>query len=382
MRNIFCAILLLLFFTSCTSKNPVDVNIDPQDGRNKFGVNFDRKYYGDYYQNGALPNILARIDSLASRGIGQVTFYKVYYFDGINSYYPHEEFPAEDPGWSNYSYIELAQMTTRAKSYGMKVQYAIEICPIGRGSGWYNGYGEIWRGNFNPSNTQYFFTNFWNKIRIDAQFCEFQEIDILNIGQENILLTTPDKDAYWHALVDSIKTIYSGSVSYYFNGGAYNRSSQQFPDCEFYQVSNNFCSNFDILGMTMYPGLSDEEIPSLSSLKTALSPIFGFCKQIYNQTGVPFVIAETSCPSVKYPLTNGYVGWAWDANTLSGKVTNYVGQANYAKALMDLGSGENWLKYIFWHNSYFNPDNPSNAILLEKGPSPFSADLSTKPMFQ
>lgn len=382
MKNIICAICVLFTVSiiSCTKITSVDPVISPQ---NKLGVNFDRKYFGDFYQNGSLPNIITRIDSLANHGVEMITIYKAYYTDGVNSFYLHEEFPSDNPGWSNYSYNELAQMVAYAKNRGMIVQYAIEICPIGRGgNGWHNGYGEIWRGHFNPSNTAYFFHNFWNKVKIDAQFCELQGVEIINIGQENVLLTTPDKDAYWHALIDSIKTQYSGSISYYFNGGQYNRISQQFQCCEFAQVSSSFYSNFDILGITMYPSLSDEAVPSLNSLKTGLAPIFNYCEQIHNQTGKPFIIGETSCPSVEYPLTQNYVSWAWDVNALMTKATNYQGQANYAKALTELAVNKNWLLGIFWHNSYYNPDNQNNAILLEKGPSPFNADLRTKLIFQ
>lgn len=379
---IFIALILLnIFAMSCTS--PDITNIDPPiNNKNKLGVNFDRKYFGPFYQTDSLANILLRIDSLAESGIKQITIYKSYYFDGVSAYYPHEEFPSESPGWSNYSYSELSQMVARAKSHGMIVQYAIEICPIGRGSGWYNGYSEIWRGYFNPSNIEYFFQNFWNKVKIDAQFCEIQGVEIMNIGQENVLLTTPDKDAYWHTLIDSIKTKYSGSISYYFNGGLYNKTSHQFPECEFGQVSNSFCSNFDILGITMYPNLSDEAVPSLDSLKNELVPIFNYCELIHTQTGKPFIIGETSCPSVEYPMTQNYVSWAWDVNTLMTKATNYQGQANYTRAITELAINKNWLLGIFWHNAYYNPDNTNNAALLEKGPSPFGADLNLKPAFQ
>ncbi len=384
MKNIMFAVLILFSFfaMSCTKNNITDINQDT-NAQKILGINFDRKYFDPFYQNESLPNILARIDSLANCGVEQVTFYKVYYADGISSLNLYEEFPTENPGWSNYSYTELAQMVVYAKNHGMTVQYAVEICPIGRGgSGWHNGYGEIWRGYYNPSNTGYFFNNFWNKVKIDAQFCEIQGVDIINIGQENVLLTTSDKDTYWHTLVDSIRTKYSGLISYYFNGGLYNRVSHQFPNCEFDQVSSSFCSNFDILGITMYPNLSDEAVPSLDSLKNELVPIFNYLEQIHNQTGKSIIIGETSCPSVKYPLTQDYVSWAWNANMLMSKITNYQGQANYAKALMELSANKDWLIGIFWHNSYYNSENANNVILLEKGPSPFGPDLVIKPMLK
>ncbi len=377
-KNLYLILIYIIFFIifGC-EKNTITEVVTPINFQ--LGINMDRKYWGNYYETQSIENMKQRMSIFASSGVKWVTIYQVLYMNGINDSYFYNQFPLENPGWKNYSQEEQAELITHAHELGLKIQFAIEVCPLVPGNGWYPGYIEEWRGEVCPTNPQLFFSNMTKEFVKTARLCQKNNVEMLNLGQELIKITTPQFDNYWTLAIDSVRTYYDQRLSYCLNGGNYSKIEQRFINSEYYSASSGFCSLFDILGITMYPNISDEAIPTINSLRLALVPIRNFLESIHDETGKKVIIGETSCPSVEFPLTQNYVLWAWNTNVLAEKITSEKAQANYLEALKTTFN-QSWIEAVFWHNSYYNLDNPSNEIMLSKGPSPLNSNLFPKLM--
>jgi len=374
-RNIlfFLVVVVLLSTFGCSQNKITNTQV---------GINMDRKYWGQYYNNGARDDIKTRIDTLSSYGVKWITLYQILYLDGVNGNSFYHEFPVDNPGWKNYSDKEQTDLISYAHKRGMKVQLAVEILPIVTGGTWHPTHHETWRGNVYPADPDSFFMNLKKEFVKTAKFCKKNRVDMLNLGQELVSLSSPKLDKYWEDILVATRKKYKGEISYYFNGGGWSRSKQTFRGCEYNFVSQKFCELFDILGITMYPSLSDEAIPGIDSLYISIKPIIAFLENVYTQTGKQIVIGETSCPSTEFPLTRSYIDWAWNVNFLYEKKESEEAQLNYLLALISACYEKKWMKTIFWHNSYYNSDNPDNGIMLEMGPSPIKEDFSAKKMLK
>ncbi len=376
MKKIHLVFVILVFLSlfACSSNRKITGNT--------VGMNMDRKYWGQYYNNGARDDIKTRIDTLSAYGVRWITLYRVLYLDGVGGSSFYNEFPKENPGWKNYSDKEQAELIAHAHKRGLKVQFAVEILPIVTGGTWHPTHHETWRGNVYPANPDDFFMNLEKEFLETAKFCKKNKVDMLNLGQELVGLSTTEFDGYWENILKKTRKKYKGSISYYFNGGSWSRNKQAFRGCEYNFVSPKFCSLFDFLGITMYPSLSDEAIPSIDSLEIAVEPIISFLQNIKEKTGKDVVIGETSCPSTEFPLTKSYIDWAWNVNSLYEKKESEKAQSNYLQALISACNDKNFKTIIFWHNSYYNSDNPDNGIMLEAGPSPINENFSAKKMLK
>lgn len=381
MKNIviIATIIVFVLLVACEAQN-ITANIPGPPTIEKkinFGTNFDKKYSGT-----TIEDVERRIDTLSFYGVEKITIYKVLYLDGVDDICFHESFPSDNPFWLNYSNSELSEIAAYARSKNITVRMGLDICPLGYDYGSYMNYKEVWRGYIEPSNIHYWFDNLKPYVIELGRLCQRQGIQTINLGDELVSMTKSRNDNEWKAIIDTLRSVYSGKVTYCFNGGAYNKDSHSLSYFEFNQVSQQFYDLFDELGITIYPNLSSNTTPTIDSSQTELGYIMETLYSINATTGKKVFIGETSCPSVDSPLSSNYVSWAWDTNVLNNKNLNEDAQANYVTALINVTKDKNWFSGTFWHNSYYNQNNSQNNNLLNKGPSPFRENLSAKKMLQ
>lgn len=356
MKNIGLILIMLLLVLPvyCKKANAIE-----------FGVNIEKPWPGqeqEYFKS-----VKKRIKVFKKNDTTYITIYKpLYVFDSKSEIY--YKFPQENPVWSGSDYAELSKIVKFAHKHKIKVQLGIELCFIAKDN---SQYKEQWRAYYYPLNPDSFFINFAKEVQIAALFCKKYKIERLNLGQELVSLTTSNYDDNWKKILLLAREQYHGKINYAFNCGKYDENIKDFPDCELYQVSTDFLSYFNEIGITMYPTIEDS---SMSSLKK----ISDFLDKVHRKTMKPLILSETSCPSVKNPLSHDFVGWAWNADSLRQKTESQKDQTQYLKNMFDLTKDKTWLKAIFWHNSYYNSSNPQNDLLMDKGPSLIDSKFRAK----
>ncbi|RJR28013.1 hypothetical protein C4561_00720 [candidate division WWE3 bacterium] len=117
--------------------------------------------------------------------------------------------------------------------------------------------GGSWRANLNPSDKNRFFQNYSNMILHYANMAQQNNIEMLSIGAELITLTQNTANLpYWTSLIDNVRNVYSGKLTYSANAdsGSYNETNLPFGN------------RLDLIGMSMYRPLSSTTNPTVSSM--------------------------------------------------------------------------------------------------------------------
>ncbi len=191
-----------------------------------------------------------------------------------------------------------------------------------------------------------------------AELAEEENVAIFCIGTEleGFIDNRPD---YWKLLIDDIKKIYKGKLTYAANWNEYNRTP--------------FWDQLDYVGIDAYFPVSDLQTPTLEACRKGWlqhkDTIHTFSKK-YNK---PILFTEYGYRSVDFA---GKQPWRSDRDMT---VVNFEAQKNATQALMETFWEEEWLAggfvWKWFHNpestwgedaSQFSPQNkPAEGVLKE-----------------
>ncbi len=163
--------------------------------------------------------------------------------------------------------------------------------------------GEQWRGNLNPTDINSFFTNYSAMILKYAQISQAQNVEQLSIGAELVMISTnANYETRWRNLIASVRNVYSGKLTYSANAdyGTYNETILPFWDA------------LDVIGLSMYRTLSENENPTYSELLSGWTVIEDTIVQpLVSQYTKPVIFTEIGYRSVDFAAAR-----PWDyANT-------------------------------------------------------------------
>jgi hypothetical protein len=181
----------------------------------------------------------------------------------------------------------------RAKEKGMKVI----LMPVLLLS---NPRGSEWRGVIQPSDWDEWFSSYLGFIKYFAKIGLDNQVDGLVIGAE--LISTESFRSRWITIIDEVRKIFHGKLLYSSNWDHYR------------QVT--FWDKLDLIGMTTYHKLADNENPSVETLLASWKKIKKEILEWQKTIGRPILFTE--------------VGWCSQAGA-SVEAWNYYRHQNSSK---------------------------------------------------
>jgi len=144
-----------------------------------------------------------------------------------------------------------------------------------------------------------------------------------------------ERPEYWSTLIQKIKTIYSGQLTYAGNWDAYKR----FP----------FWDELDYVGVDAYFPLSEEETPSLESMEESWQQWENELRSFSENHSKPILFTEYGYRSVNYTAKE-----PWQSGDHT-QAPNFDAQVNALNALFENVWDEEWFAGGFlwkWHYKY------------------------------
>jgi uncharacterized protein (TIGR03437 family) len=151
-----------------------------------------------------------------------------------------------------------------------------------------------WRGNLNPADINAWFASYTQFIVNYAQMAGAQGVEALCMGTELKSLSGSANQARWYAVIDAIRAVYGGTLTYAANATS--------PADEFTSVS--FWDRLDLIGLDGYFNLTDHNDPTLAELVAAWrmnrygEDTVAAVKNFYDSRQKPIIFTEIGYKSV------------------------------------------------------------------------------------
>ncbi|BDS11038.1 glycoside hydrolase family 113 [Aureispira anguillae] len=183
-----------------------------------------------------------------------------------------------------------------------------------------------WIGDMDyPSQAEWdiFHANYTDFICYWARLAESLDVDLFCIGTE-IKASAMNHPAYWSNLIDTIRQIYTGKLTYAPNWDEYDQIA--------------FWDQLDYIGVDAYFSLIPDHTPTVCDLKKAWEPTFEALEAFSKRWNKPILFTEWG-----YLSLDGcaYQTWKLEKNRSSASI-NEQAQANAAQALLETFGKEDW----------------------------------------
>lgn len=239
------------------------------------------------------------------------------------SYIPNPQKPSYI-GISNSSGSEndesVIHAAYRAKELGMVTMLKPQIW-LGRGS---------WPGDVemqNEEDWQQFFEHYYRWIRHYALMAEIHRMDILCIGTE-FAKATLQREADWRQLIQKIRKLYSGKITYAANWGE-----------EFEQLQ--FWDELDYIGLDCYYPLSKKDEPTDKELRNNFKAVIKKIEKVTSHYQKPLIFTEIGFRSIDMPWKNPHADEG-DA------AFNGEHQKRCYQVVFESIQGKDWCQGLFW----------------------------------
>lgn len=175
-----------------------------------------------------------------------------------------------------------------------------------------------------------------------AEVAEATQCEILCIGTE-LEKFVEHRPTYWTELIQQIKTVYKGKLTYAANWDEYKRTP--------------FWKDLDFIGIDAYFPVSDAQTPTVEACKKGWESHKATIKALSLEYNRPILFTEFGYRSVDY---TGKEPWVSDRSLQS---VNLQGQTNATQALFEMFWDEPWFaggfiwKWFHNHDKVGGPDN-------------------------
>ncbi|QKX04289.1 glycoside hydrolase [Aquimarina sp. TRL1] len=166
-----------------------------------------------------------------------------------------------------------------------------------------------------------------------AKLAEEMEVPVFCIGTE-LHSFVQQRPQYWEQLIEDIKTIYTGKLTYAENWDQY----QKVP----------FWNQIDFIGIDAYFPLSASETPTVEELRKGWKKYKKEMKTLYDQSGKPVLFTEYGYRSINYTAKQ-----PWDSSSVEGAV-NLIAQQNALQVIYEEFWNEPWFLGGFLWKWYHN----------------------------
>ena len=194
---------------------------------------------------------------------------------------------------------------------------------------------QIWLGRSWPGDVEMtteadwdqFFDYYYRWIRHYAMLAEIHEMEMLCLGVEFAKATIQQPER-WRALIEKIRGIYSGQLTYAANWGD-----------EFEKLT--FWGDLDFIGLNSYYPLDDKNQTSKETLKEAFDKVMDKAEKVCKQYNKKLVFTEIGFRSVDAPWKNPHD----DAN---GRKFNAEHQRLCYEVIFEGIQDQKWSQGILW----------------------------------
>lgn len=221
----------------------------------------------------------------------------------------------------------------------------------------------VWRGEFTGDMTmkseedwKTFEESYSKFILAYAQLAEETKADIYCIGTE-LEEFVKNRPEYWQDLVDEVRYIYSGKLTYAANWDEYSRTP--------------FWEKLDYIGVDAYFPLSEERYPTMEELKSGWQRWKPKLVDLSERSGKPILFTEFGYRSMDYTAKKP---WLVDRNKMD---VNLEAQADATQAIFEEFWKEDWFaggfvwKWFIHHDvsggeedNRFTPQNkPAESVI-------------------
>ena len=203
-----------------------------------------------------------------------------------------------------------------------------------------------WRSNITLNSEDdwgEWFKNYRKNILHYAKLAEASNTELLCIGTE-LRTSIKQQPQAWLKLIEEIKTVYSGQLTYAANWDEYKRIP--------------FWNELDYIGIDAYFPVSDSKTPTLEECLTNWEPHKQIIYNISNAHNKPILFTEFGYRSVDY---SGKEPWKSDRNMTQ---VNLKAQSVTTQALFNTFWEEDWFVGGFvwkWYHDYKNAGGENNA---------------------
>jgi|TARA_B110000977_G_scaffold44527_1_gene60477 hypothetical protein len=219
---------------------------------------------------------------------------------------------------------------------------------------------DIWVGDLDFDNTKdwkSFESSYSNFILHYAQIADSMKVEAYCVGVELRKIAT-QRPIFWNELIDSVRTIYSGKLTYAANWDNY----ETIP----------FWGKLDYIGIDAYFPISKEKTPSIKSCYEGWESNFKKIKALSKKVNKKVIFTEFGYRNVDYTGKK-----PWEDSPLS--KFNNEGQNNSYQAIFDRFWSEPWFEGGFlwkWYpnhaqaggkeNNRFTPQNKPVEEIIKK----------------
>lgn len=192
---------------------------------------------------------------------------------------------------------------------------------------------DAWIGDMDYTTTtewDTFHVHYTNFICYWAGIADSLQVDLFCIGTEVKQSATKYPD-YWRGLIDTVRQIYSGPITYAPNWDEYDQIV--------------FWDKLDYIGVDAYFSLIPDVTPKVCDLKTAWEPIFNKLEAFSEEWNKPILFTEWG-----YLSLDGCAYQTWELEKDRNSVSiNEQAQANAAQALLEtFGKADWWAGGFQW----------------------------------
>lgn len=200
-----------------------------------------------------------------------------------------------------------------------------------------------WRAYINPSDPDLWFANYTSFIATFADIAQEKNVEMLSIGCEFNYLESPTHTARWTNLISTIRSRYTGKLTYAANHSPLNGIGG-------YQAVP-WWDQLDYIGIDAYFALTSRYNPTQAQLDAAwqniANTIESWLLSSYPDKKVIFT-------EIGYRSLNGANRWPWDYS-ITGSV-DLQEQVDCYEAVFNVLSSRSWWHGAFWWNWETNPN--------------------------
>ncbi len=191
---------------------------------------------------------------------------------------------------------------------------------------WVRGQG--WPGEYEPETEEdweTFLSGYREYILRFAQVADSMDVEMMSVGTEVDLVALARPD-YWRALIEEVRAIYGGRLTYAANWDKY--------------AFIEFWDALDLVGVDAYFPLARDATPDMETLVEAWQPWSEELREVAIATGKPILFAEYGYRSV-----DGAAGRQWElpeGRRARGVPANYEAQSAAYEALFRVWWNRPW----------------------------------------
>lgn len=309
-KNFMYVLLLFLFAGTSCKKTTSDCSAPIQHGLLK------NKMCGMSLTAPSDPFVQDPMAEMAPLGIDWVALLPYGFFDMDNATIQYDSTGGTTGNWWwGETSVGITTSHTLAKAQGIKTMLKPQLWS------WKGWIGDMTY----PSQAEWdiFHANYTAFICYWARLAEQLNVDLFCIGTE-IKESAINHPVYWKTLIDSVRQIYSGPITYAPNWDEYEQIT--------------FWDQLDYIGVDAYFSLIPDATPTVCDLKTAWEPTVELLETFSKQWNKPILFTEWG-----YLSLDGcaYKTWELEKNRSSVAI-NEQAQANAAQALLETFGQKDW----------------------------------------